>query len=198
MVKKKKGKKSNSNFAKQSVNNSIPSAMEREDNVEYVYTSVKRTLCRGIFRFLMVLKQANFLKSDAAYQFTSRETIINKRFESFRCIDQPALLTYNDFMQGSDFSRVDREHLISAAAECFDTTKALIDQLSKSLELIQIECAPFDKSEVTVLKKVCIGNSIFLHKVGALLKDHKTKVNVEYEFVHKQFCIIKVAEATLP
>uniref|UniRef100_A0A6U2L823 NAA35-like TPR repeats domain-containing protein n=1 Tax=Leptocylindrus danicus TaxID=163516 RepID=A0A6U2L823_9STRA len=196
LVKKKKGKKAN-NGTKQIVSN-MPSAMECEDNVEYVYTSVKRTLCRGIFRFIMVLKQAKFLDSDVEYQFTSKETIINKRFESFQCVDQPALLTYDDFVQGSDFSRVDPDDLISAAAECFDTTKGLIDQLNKSLELIQSECAPFDKSEVMMLKKVCVGNSIFLHKVRTFLKYPNVKVNVEYDFVHKQFCIIKVVEVTRP
>ena len=174
----------------------LVSVTEHEDNVEYVLTSVKRTICRGIFRFMMAIRQNN-LSPLTDHEFTSRETIINKRFEQFSCIDQPSLLTYDDFIQGSDFSKVDPQRLVAAALECFDAGKLLIEQLIKTLDVVEDESfVSFHRSDAAKLKKICVGNTVFLQKLGNISKEGNTsqRHTINFEFDHKEFCIIKITE----
>ena len=172
----------------------VVSLAEHEDNVDFVFASVRRTLCRGIFRFMMAVRQSN-LSPVVRYEFTTKETIISKRFEQFSCIDQPSLLTYDDYIQGSDFSKVDPQRLLSAALECFNAAKSLIDQLVKTLDVIKDESfSIFDRCDTVKLRKVCVGNTVFLQKLGNILKEDNASQhhNVVYEFDHSEFCIIKI------
>ncbi len=193
-LKKTKGKKGNNKRSQVSSQLSI----EPEDDVEFIYMSVRRTLCRGIFRFMMAIRQAD-ISEESAFEFTSKSVILRKRYEQFSCIEQPTLLTYNDFLQGSDFSRIDSDRLISAALECFSAARTLIDQLTNTLKTVEdSQLVSYDIKDDLGLKKVCVGNTIYLQKLKNLLQNgnvSKGKVSVQRDFVHKHFCIIKVIEA---
>ena len=120
-----------------------------------------------------------------------------KRFHSFRFIHQPRLLTFDDFLAGSDFSSVSANTLLTSTAGCFKTCRAIIDAiLKRHLPTIDPEYSAVKKEEALSLVKVCVGNSLFLHKLcqavdeGGGMASH----NASFDFkVHKQFCSISLS-----
>ena len=139
------------------------------------------------------------------YRFTSNEIIFNKRFEAFSVLPQPPRLTYNDFLQGSDYSNVDLEDLIHSATESFKHGRSMLDRILSILaskepnDYSTALYSPIQKTEALSLVKVCIGNNLFLHQLflsqkgDAGSRGSRTKTAVEFDFtVHKQFCVLKL------
>ena len=198
--------------------------LEEEDpsihvNMEFMLLTLRRNLCRGIVRFLAALQQANYIKTPQ-YKFTSHAQRFQKRFELFaQCqLPQPPVLSYNDYLQGSDFSQVSSEDLILSASDCFKSAKHVIDKILETMNLYEHEHQrqqqtyknnekdeksiyqmmqqPIQKEEVMRLAKVCVGNSLFLHQFHQLNHNNSKKMEtkkVVLDFtVHDQFCTIKL------
>lgn len=118
----------------------------------------------------------------------------HKQFEPFFVIKQPPLLTYDDFLNGSDFSNVSQSDLLLSASDCFKKCKAVVDNVSKQISAMDGRLSPLDKNELLGLAKVCVGNSVFLMKLTQKISSGdigKEKVEFDFEST-SQFCTVKI------
>jgi len=99
---------------------------------------------------------------------------------------QPPSLAYEDYVQGSDFSAVQSKDLLKSATECFRSGKGVVDWL---LDVVVCEKTtttnetekrrdddlyiPIRRDEIMALAKVCVTNSLFLHKLGTMIGSEK-------------------------
>jgi len=196
--KKKKGKKNIktiSSVAEASINgqDALPTSIEDDEGtIDFLLLTVKRTLCRGIVRFLAALNQAQVLNKPQ-YKFTSHEICFRKRFETFNQIRQPPLLTHDDFLKGSDFGSVTSTVLISSAADCFTASRTLLEQISNECKKVDALHCSVSKEDVRNLIKVCVGNSLFLMKLSqSIASQDANSLSVSLDFQDSQFCSINL------
>jgi len=188
-------------------------AEDKENEFELTLISVKRDLCRGLKRFIAALQQAGAVK-EKSYEFTTLERIFEERFEVFSLIPQPPQLTYDDYVHGLDFSEVTQESLLETTAECFQNSKIAIEHMLKGLAVngVDSKYAAIQEPELRGLLKICIGNSVYLHKFRALLKTSSpsgsassssaataptavspgTKIELDFE-PRAEFCTVKLS-----
>ena len=198
---KKKGKKSGANSKRAQTSAKMDALKESkddmEDGVELMLNNLKRTLCRGIVQFIAALDQAGQVKTPS-YEFTSQRKRFSKRYEAFAAISTPPTLTYYDFEQGYSHADVSQQTLIASAMDCFKASKTVVDKLLSDIgdETDDDSCyLPIQRAELKSLAKVCIGNSLFLHKLLRQVQSGEAvagKVSFDFE-AHRAFCIIKLA-----
>jgi hypothetical protein len=129
------------------------------------------------------------------YEFTSEERIFEKRFEAFLAVQQPPPLQYNDYLQGSDFSKVPQNDLLVSTSECFNTSKAYVDKLIAQIPTMDIDFLPMQENELRRLAKVSIGNSIYVQKLRQKVDATTGKADGAVSFdveTHNQFCTMKI------
>lgn len=180
------------------------SAEDFEDRLEYTSLTVRRHLCRGIVRYIAALRQAGVLSEPppSITMFTSHQTRFEKRFESFAMLPQPQPLSFEDYERGSDFSAVRREDLLQSAGDCFRSCKGVIERM------LQVVVADEDGIDITkkrrnddlyisirreeamALTKVCVANSLFLHKLS-LTPSTVNEVSLEFT-AHKEYCTLNL------
>eukprot|EP00593_Proboscia_inermis_P003087 CAMPEP_0171296452 /NCGR_PEP_ID=MMETSP0816-20121228/5113_1 /TAXON_ID=420281 /ORGANISM="Proboscia inermis, Strain CCAP1064/1" /LENGTH=312 /DNA_ID=CAMNT_0011769897 /DNA_START=435 /DNA_END=1374 /DNA_ORIENTATION=- len=149
--KKKKGKSGPKGAKKQSQNvenallpqksQRIISPEDMEDEIEYLLLTLRRQLCRGIFRFIIILYQARCL-IQPKFEFTSHRIRFMKRFQSFAKINQPPPLTYDDFLKGSDFSALKRWNCFYQQQNLFDLEKPLSTKYQQQSRVFQKNSVP--------------------------------------------------------
>eukprot|EP00531_Pseudo-nitzschia_arenysensis_P009546 CAMPEP_0116154340 /NCGR_PEP_ID=MMETSP0329-20121206/21729_1 /TAXON_ID=697910 /ORGANISM="Pseudo-nitzschia arenysensis, Strain B593" /LENGTH=716 /DNA_ID=CAMNT_0003651315 /DNA_START=206 /DNA_END=2353 /DNA_ORIENTATION=+ len=180
--KKGKGKKANSNQ-----NNNVPPAQptptpeDFEDDFDFMLCNAKRTMSRGLVRFFAALRQAGIV-TEKQYEFTTYKRIFEKRFEVFVGIQQPPPLTYEDYVKGSDFSKVTQKDLLASTADAFRLGKSMIDRLLVQVPLMDPDYLPAKKEELQQLNKVCLGNSIYLQKLMQIIhrkEESKARVTID-------------------
>jgi hypothetical protein len=129
------------------------------------------------------------------FEFTTYERIFQKRFEAFEVIQTPPPLCYDDFLQGSDFSKVPQNDLLVSTSECFNVSKTTVDKLLSQALNIDPACLPMSEEELRRLAKVCIGNSVYVQKLRQKV-DSSGKAssgNVSFDLeTHAQFCTTKL------
>jgi hypothetical protein len=195
---KKKGKKGtgNSKRAQTSATMDAPkeSKEDTEDGVELMLTNLKRTLCRGIVQFIAALDQAGLVETPN-YEFTSQRKRFSKRYEAFASISTPPPLTYGDFEQGYSHAEVSQQTLIASAIDCFKASKTVVDKLLLDIGDDEDCYLPIRRNELKSLAKVCIANSLFLHKfLSQVQSGEKVEGTVSFDFeAHGAFCIVKLA-----
>jgi len=205
--KKRGGKKSNRRGGNNSITSNaarkivptkpVETAENREDSLELLILEMRRTKCRGIVRFISALYQAKIV-TPPTYTFTTHEICFQKRFHSFRSIHQPRLLTFNDFQAGSDFSSVTPKDLLASTTGCFKTCRTIVDVILKQyLTTIEPVYSSIRREEALSLVKVCVGNSLFLHKLSQVVENGDGKVamcKASLNFkTHKHFCTITLS-----
>jgi hypothetical protein len=166
---------------------------DREEDFEFLLLNLKRGLCRGLVRFFAAIRQAGLIQ-ERKYEFTSNERIFEKRFEAFAGIQQPPPLSYEDYLKGSDFSKVSQKDLLSSTVDCFTMSKSMVDRLLTQIQLMDPNYLPIREHELNQLAKVCIGNSIYLQKLLQVIDSGgkpKPRVVVDLK-THNQFCTIKI------
>mmetsp|Transcript_6235 Transcript_6235/g.9720 ORF Transcript_6235/g.9720 Transcript_6235/m.9720 type:complete len:986 (-) Transcript_6235:45-3002(-) len=181
------------------------SAEDFEDRLEYTSLTVHRYLCRGIVRYIAALRQAGLLSEPppSITMFTSHQTRFEKRFESFAMLPQPQPLSFEDYMRGSDFSAVRSEDLVQSAGECFRSCKGVIERL---LQVVVVETdedidvtkkrrnddlyISVRREEAMALTKVCVANSLFLHKLS-MAPSKVSEVSLEFT-AHKEYCTLNL------
>ena len=198
---KKKGKKGGANSKRAQTSAKMDALRESkedmEDGVELMLNNLKRTLCRGIVQFIAALDQAGLVKTPS-YEFTSQRKRFSKRYEAFAGISTPPTLTYDDFEQGYSHADVSQQTLIASAMDCFKASKTVVDKLLSDIgdEADGDNCyLPIRRAELKSLAKVCIGNSLFLHKLLRQVQSGEAaegKVSFDFE-AHRAFCIVKLA-----
>jgi hypothetical protein len=164
-----------------------------ETDCEVIYLTLQRDLCRGTKRLLALLQQAGVLRP-VDYEFTSPRRVFEERFEVFQSVKQPPPLEYNDFVAGSDFSKVSASDLFRTTADCFETCKSTADQLLVDTSNLGSPCPPVQEADLRWLQKVCVGNSIYILKLQSIIKAKtqlSTKVVFDFDGPH-QFCIVKL------
>ena len=193
-LKNARGKKKNHKNKPSGGNEPKPTEEDQEDELELSAVSLKRNLCRGTLRFLASLRQAGVLK-DSVYEFTSTERIFAERFGAFELIRQPPPLTYNHYMEGSDFSNVQAADLQQTTNEWFLSCRRTVEQLLSSTGSIRPQYASMPEAELRSLLKVCVGNSVYLMKLRQITSPADvSKTSVEFDFdTHEQFCTIKLS-----
>ncbi|EJK68489.1 hypothetical protein THAOC_10321 [Thalassiosira oceanica] len=167
---------------------------EVEDRIEMTALILKRNISRGLVRYMSVLQQVGLLR-------------FKRRFWAFKQLPQPPCLTIDDFHAGTDFYSLSSKEVIESASDCFRSSKNIVDQL---LEVIvppheteasrmsinqRFDNDPFiaiHRDEILALAKVCVGNSLYLHKLASMVSSQTdlsncNKVSVEHK-VHRQFC----------
>ncbi len=215
---KKKGKKALAKSA--TFSNATASAIEAltksteedfEDRLEYTVLTLHRNLCRGMVRYIASLSQAKLLSNPptSLTMFTTHRKRFEKRFEAFQGLSQPPHLSYEDYVKGSDFSVVNNRDLLSSAVECFRIGKNAIDRLLESILEKDVETSSIDttekrrdddlyisvhREEVRALAKVCVTNSLSLHKLQSIVeKQNESESEVLLEFnTHKQYCTLTI------
>ena len=143
--------------------------------------------------------------------FTTHTKRFDKRFEAFRALSYPPSLSYDDYVKGSDFSIVKSNDLLASATDCFRSAKDLIDWLLDVISLESQDKSIFDlaekrqdddlyisirREEVLQLAKICVHNSLYLHKLKSVGNWAKasTENDARLEFnAHKQYCTLTVA-----
>jgi hypothetical protein len=103
-------------------------------------------------------------------------------------------LFYDDFLEGSDFSKVQQNVLLTSTSECFKVSKGVVDTLLSQLSDIDPEYLPMQEEELKRLAKVCIGNSVYVQKLRQKV-DATGKATGELSFdleTHNQFCTTKL------
>lgn len=133
---------------------------------------------------------------EKTYEFTPQERIFQKRFEAFAAIQQPPPLSYDDYLQGSDFSKVSQIDLINSTAECFNTSKTIVDKLLSQASEVDEDFLPIQESELRQLAKVFIGNSVYVLKLRQKVENNNGKADISVEVdldTHSQFCTIKIS-----
>jgi len=205
----KGGKRKNSSKAKSKVaaqQQRKEAAADKENEFEMISISLQRELCRGLKRYIAALQQAKILKIPQ-FEFTSPERVFEERFEVFSLVQQPPQLTYEDYVQGSDYSQVTPHDLLNYAAECIQSSRKAVEVLLRDfLPVVEhpTSYAPLQESELRSLLKVCVGNSVYLHKLrsivpepspgtgATMVADRETKVSLEFE-KHALFCTVKLS-----
>jgi len=145
-------------------------------------------------QFIAALDQAGLLEIPE-YEFTSHRMRFEKRYEAFSIFTTPQPLTYDDFEHGYSYANVSQQALIASATECFKDSKVIVDKLLSQLPDKGDDCyAPIRKQEVMNIAKVCVGNSLFLHKLSKQVQNGgKAKGTVTFDFeAHRAFCTIKI------
>jgi len=175
------------------VENETMTEDELQDDIDAMAIGLKRSLCRGIVRFIAALNQAEMVKKQT-YEFTSFEKRFQKQFEPFLAIAQPPPLSYDNFHDGSDFSNVAQADLLSSTSDCFKKCKGMVDNISNHTSAVDKQFSTLDEEELLGLTKVCVGNSVFLMKLTQqVCGDGKAKGKIEFDFKNnKQFCTIKI------
>lgn len=128
------------------------------------------------------------------YEFTTEQRIFEKRFEAFSTIQQPPPLEFQDYVQGSDFSKVTQNDLISSTGECFAASKALVDKLQIQVSNVEPYYLPIQCEELNKLAKVCVGNSVYLQKLKQQVgskEGRNIKIDMDVD-THEGFCTIKL------
>jgi Mak10 subunit, NatC N(alpha)-terminal acetyltransferase len=167
---------------------------DREADFAYMTIMFKRSMCRGLVRFIAALNQAEVVENDS-YEFTSHEERFRKRFDPFACIAQPPPLAYDDFRQGSDFSNVTANDLLASTADCFGQCKSLLDGLSAMLADICPQNIVEREEDLRKLRKIAVGNAVFLVRLKQMVeKGSKSGAEkVLFDFgVTNEFCTIKL------
>ena len=121
--------------------------------------------------------------------------MFQKRFEVFATIQQPPPLSYDDFVQGSDFAKVSQADLLFSTAECFKTSKALVGKMLALLPSLDSNYVSMTKDELNQVAKVCVGNSVYVQKMKQVVsaKDGQLK-SVSFDFdINKEFCTVKLS-----
>jgi len=155
-----------------------------EEDAQLLILGLRRSLCRGMAQYITALYQSNYLTKPQNYEFTTHAQRFSKRFEPFAQFPQPPHLSYSDFLQGTDYTNVSPQDLISSSRECFKTAKMLGDKL------LQMDDLP--RKEVLGLVKVCVGNLLYLHVLGKEIEGGK-RSSVKFDFeADVQFCIIQL------
>lgn len=187
-----KGKKKHQN--KKNGSSQQKGAQNVESDFDYMVIECKRGLCRGLVRFISALHQAKALDKQK-YQFTTSEKVFKKRFEVFANIQQPPPLSYDDFVQGSDFSRVSQGDLLFSTAECFKSSKATVGKLLAMLPSLDSSYLCITKEELNQIAKVCVGNSVYVQKMKQTVSTSGGKVEgVSFDFdTNKAFCTVKLS-----
>lgn len=193
---KGKNKKKNSkNKQKENAKQRLQMIADKEEEYEMVLLGLKRDLCRGTKRFIAGLFQANVVKQ-VEYEFTTLRRIFSERFAVFLSIRQPPPLTYDDYLQGSDFSSVSQDDLFYSITDSFDASKRTIELLVENLEEIDPLYASITIHELRDLVKICVGNKVFLQKLRTSIEHvHGRAVELRpfAEFEGKvEFCTIKL------
>ena len=178
-------------------------------SLEYTLLTAHRLLCRGMVRYIAALRQAGLLSDPpkSITMFTTPQIRFQKRFEPFSILPQPQPLSYEDYAQGSDFSAVRSEDLVRSAGDCFRQCKSVIERLlqvvvvggtSASSEVIDMTkqrrnddlYISIRREEAMALLKVCVQNSLFLHKLS-MSSAAGMKVCLEFSS-HKQYCTLNL------
>lgn len=138
------------------------------------------------------MHQAKFLEKEN-FQFTKAEKVFQKRFEAFAAIQQPPPLTYDDFVQGSNFANVSQNDLLFSTAECFKSSKATTGQITSLLATIDGDFFSMTKEELGQIAKVCVGNSVYVHMMKQLVEKGSKPPSVEFDFnANNEFSTIKL------
>ena len=196
--KKGKAKKTGSNSGSSSSNNNNvahPTATpgELEDDFDFILFNVKRSISRGLVRFFAAVRQAG-INPEKRYEFTTNQRIFEKRFEVFLGIQQPPPLSYDDYMKGSDFSKVTQKDLLASTADSFRLSKSMIDRLLVQIPLIDPDYLPAKEEELRQLAKVCVGNSIYVQKLMQVIhgkEQSEARVTIDTT-ANCEFCTIKI------
>lgn len=172
-----------------------PSAEDTEETYELKIIALKRNMCRKTIQFLAALTQAGILK-EQRFEFTTLERIFEKRFEVFGAIRQPPPLSYQNFLEGNDFSQVPSNDLLQTVSEGFQYCRASIEHILQDAvrQTIDPMYAVMPEVELRSLLKVCIGNSVYVQKLRQIVEGGgaaTAKAVFDFES-HSQFCIIKV------
>eukprot|EP01083_Nonionella_stella_P017664 49466_1 len=172
---------------------------DEEDTLELLLMNVQRTLCRGTVMFLTALNQAKVLERPN-YKFISNELNFSKRFESFKLVRRPEPLAFADFSKGTDFTAVAPETLLSSASEMFKTARSVLETINgkNAQKQIKDDYSSISNEDATKLIKVCIGNSLFLHKLSQIQTGTTEKSpdshDVKFNFSSStQFCTINIS-----
>ena len=145
-------------------------------------------------QFLAAASQAGLIK-DIEFEFTSKETIFEKRFEVFQIMPQPPPLTYADYPQGSDFSNVAQDELLQFASECFKASKTIVDKLGSHLQGVDSDFVSASDADLRLLAKISLGNTIYLAKLTQSVAQNgqcSGQVSIDME-PSVQFCTIKIS-----
>jgi hypothetical protein len=204
---KGKTKKAGSNSSSSSNNNNnnnnnnngvqgaqpVATAGDLEDDFDFMLFNVKRSISRGLVRFFAAVRQAG-INFEKQYEFTTNQRIFEKRFEIFSGIQQPPPLSYDDYMKGSDFSKVTQKDLLASTADSFRLSKSMIDRLLLQIPLIDPYYLPAKEEELRKLMKVCVGNSIYVQKLMQVIQRKEvTKARVAIDTTaNSEFCTIKI------
>lgn len=142
--------------------------------------------------------------------FTTQKKRFEKRFEAFSTLPQPPGLCYDDYIRGSDFSSVQSAELLASASECFRSGKGVVDWLLDVVVAESVDDRIVNKielrkdndlyisirrEEIMALAKVCVTNSLFLHKLSSAVacgkKSESYKVALDFK-THKQYCTLSI------
>lgn len=173
---------------------SQPSKEDQETDFAFRTVGYKRSMCRGLVRFIAALNQAEIVKNDI-YEFTSHAERFRKRFDPFAGILQPPPLTYDDFMMGSDFTGVTSMDLLASTAECFKQCKIIVDDLSETLLAIGPDDINERDENLRKSRKISVGNSAFVMRLTQMIdKGSRTgSEKVVFDFgENAEFCTIKI------
>merc|ERR1712216_607144 len=91
----------------------------------------KRLLCRSIFYSLHGLKMLGLLK-DAEYVFGSLQVRYEKRFAAYSKLIQPAPLSYQHYVDHTDFSQAESSRLFNLVAESLRNACTTLEKLAKN------------------------------------------------------------------
>ncbi|KAL7537015.1 hypothetical protein ACHAXR_007535 [Thalassiosira sp. AJA248-18] len=186
-----------------------PTEEDFEDRLDYTSLLLHRNLCRGLVRYIAALCQAKLLRDPPASitMFTTHQKRFEKRFEAFSTLPQPPSLSYEDYMRGSDFSAVQKKDLLASATDCFRSGKGVVDWLLDVVVLENCDESNINgtekrkdddlyisirREEIMALAKVCVTNSLFLHKLASATANagsKNSKVSLEFK-AHKQYCTL--------
>lgn len=170
-----------------------PTAEDIEDDFDFMLFNAKRTISRGLVRFFAAVRQAGIIQ-EKQYEFTTYKRIFEKRFEVFSGIHQPPPLSYEDYMKGSDFSKVAQRDLLASTADAFRLSKSMIDRLLLMIPNINPDFLPAKEDELRQLNKICVGNSIYLQKLmQAIQRKEEAGTRVAIDMAaNSEFCTIKI------
>mmetsp|Transcript_5426 Transcript_5426/g.11189 ORF Transcript_5426/g.11189 Transcript_5426/m.11189 type:complete len:497 (-) Transcript_5426:26-1516(-) len=188
---------------------------EAEETLEYFYLHLQRNLCRATVLFVSALKYTKVIFSPN-YEFTSTEAQFQKRFEGLNAIiypptrDYAAVMALNHICEDNGATETEEEAALAAAHQAWGECRAYVDSLLEYLPGDTKErkddhsgsWLPVDRNEVMKLKKICVGNAVYVHKLmlhsKSLLKESHPDSSyfskppiVKFEFQHHDhFCSI--------
>jgi len=147
----------------------------------------------GTLRTLQFFLKKGYLQP-AEYHLVNPEHVFAHRFQEYLKVPYPEPLTYADYVQRNDLSKMDLERVTKSASDSFKFVRENFEKLMK-LSKVPLEIAT---PRIRALVRVAVANSVSIATADLVAMKHNGAVTVNFNFsLHPHFPVISLKSRTV-